>query len=86
MDGGVLSVVRRASPLVPVAERRAYGDFVRAVFTGSGGTLPRIVQRAARIDTGTAHRAVAAARVPGTGLPRDLTPGQWSTLWAGVRR
>lgn len=86
VDGGLLSIARRGSPLVPSAQRRAYQAFVRAVFTGSGRTLVRIVQRTVHADALTAHRAVAAAGIPAHALPRDLDPVQWSALWAGLRR
>ena len=86
VDGGLLTITRRGAPLLPSKHRPAYEDFVRAVFTGSGGTLARIVQGAAGTDAGTARRALAAARIPGHSLPRDLDPGQWSALWTVVRR
>lgn len=86
VDGGLLSIARRGSPLVPPAQRRAYENFVRAVFIGSGRRLAQIVQRASRTNAATAQRAVAAARIPTQALPRDLNPDQWSALWAALRR
>ncbi|MFC4554016.1 23S ribosomal RNA methyltransferase Erm [Georgenia faecalis] len=86
VDGGLLGITRRGSPLVPAAEREAYERFVRAVFTGAGGRLGRIVQRAARVDGRRAEAALAGARIDPRALPRDLDAADWAALWAAVRR
>ena len=84
VDGGILGIARRGSPLLPAAERGAYEGFVRRVFSGRGGRLERIVQGAARVGPAVAQRAVARADARGA-LPRDLTPEQWVTLWLALR-
>lgn len=86
VDGGILSISRRGSPLVPESERARYERFVRAVFTGSGGRLTRIVQLAAAVNTPAALRAVSAAGISDRALPRDLRPDQWAALWTRLRR
>ena len=86
VDGGLLTIARRRTPLVPLRQRSAYEAFVRRVFTGAGGTLPRVVQRASGADASHVGRALMDARVPPRALPRDLDPQQWSRLWAGLRR
>src|SRR5690606_4047610 len=48
VDGGVVQITRRTEPLIPLKQRNAYERFVRAVFTGPGGKLDRIVQHALR--------------------------------------
>ncbi len=84
VDGGILSVERRASPLLPLSERQRYDVFVRAVFSGRGGRLERVVQGAARV--GRAAAADAVSRVgAGSALPRDLSPEQWAALWRALR-
>ncbi|MGC5629652.1 23S ribosomal RNA methyltransferase Erm [Georgenia sp. Z1344] len=85
VDGGVLSIVRRPRPLVPVSQRRGYEAFVRAVFTGRGGRIARVVERAARVDRRAAERALARAGVDGRALPRDVGPEQWASLWHDLR-
>lgn len=85
VDGGVLGIARRTRPLVPYRERRRYEVFVRGVFTGAGGSLPRVVGRAARIDHGAARRVLTRAGVPERALPRDLGAHQWAALWHAVR-
>nr|WP_229115937.1 rRNA adenine N-6-methyltransferase family protein [Parenemella sanctibonifatiensis] len=84
VDGGILSIQRRNEPLVPVRQRRAYGAFVRAVFTGRGGTLARIIARSRGVPARAADRALAAAGVKRGALPRDLTGEQWSALWVAL--
>lgn len=83
VDGGILTIDRRASPLVPTGQRREYAHFVAAVFSGRGGNLDRIVQRAARVRLSVARAAVVHADARGA-LPRDLAPDQWARLWSGV--
>ena len=85
VDGGILTIARRGSPLVPHADRRPYETFVRAVFCGRGGTLERVIQVAARVSPATAHRALSRSAVPKTALPRDLTAEQWAALWHTLR-
>ncbi|GLW97702.1 23S ribosomal RNA methyltransferase Erm [Microtetraspora sp. NBRC 16547] len=48
VDGGLLTMVRRGTPLV--ADRARYQDFVRQVFTGRGRGLREILHRSGRID------------------------------------
>lgn len=84
VDGGILSITRRMSPLLSAAHRGAYEGFVRRVFSGRGGRLERIVQGAARVGPAVAQRAVARAHAHGA-LPRDLTPEQWVTIWLALR-
>ncbi|WP_149084450.1 MULTISPECIES: 23S ribosomal RNA methyltransferase Erm [Microbacterium] len=86
VDGGLLSVTRRGSPLVPLSERKPYEAFVRAVFTGRGSSLAAVVASAARIPTARARRAVADVGADGQRLPRDLRPEHWAALWHHVSR
>ena len=86
VDGGLLAITRRGSPLVPVSDRKRYDAFVRAMFTGRGGSLAAVVAAAARIPMGGARRAVAAAGAGEQRLPRDLRPEQWAALWHQVSR
>lgn len=85
VDGGILGIRRRDSPLVPHRERAAYEGFVQAVFTGSGGTMARVVGRAARLDADRTRRALDRARIDPRSLPRDLDAERWAALWAGIR-
>ncbi|WZH37346.1 MAG: 23S ribosomal RNA methyltransferase Erm [Microbacterium enclense] len=84
VDGGILTIDRRAAPLIPAADRRAYERFVAGVFAGRGGRLERIVQHVARVGPSTARAAVLGADARGA-LPRDLIGEQWADLWAGLR-
>lgn len=86
VDGGLLAITRRGSPLVPVSERREYEAFVRAMFTGRGSNLAAVLAAAARIPMPRARRAVAAAGAAERRLPRDLRPEHWAALWGQVSR
>lgn len=84
VDGGLLHIVRRRTPLVPIEQRRAYEQFVRAVFTGRGGSLDRIVHQVTRVPRGRVKGALGRAGVDSRALPRDLGAEQWATLWDDV--
>lgn len=85
VDGGILSITRRSSPLVPNSDRKAYEGFIRSVFTGSGRSLPRILERAAGIGHTSAKKLLGRAGVPHRSLPRDITPQQWAALWGALK-
>lgn len=84
VDGAILGIARRDSPLLPAAHRRPYERFVGAVFAGRGGTIERIVQGAAGVSASVAQRAIARAEARGA-LPRDLSAAQWARIWLDVR-
>jgi 23S rRNA (adenine-N6)-dimethyltransferase len=84
VDGGILAITRRPSPLVPPDQRRPYETFVRAVFSGRGGRLERILEAAARVSRAAAREAVSRAGCADA-LPRDLSADQWVALWRAVR-
>lgn len=84
VDGGILTIDRRASPLIGADDKRAYEQFVAAVFAGRGGRLERIVHHATRSSPSTARSAVLRADARGA-LPRDLTAEQWALLWSALR-
>ncbi|MDL5350549.1 hypothetical protein [Microbacterium sp. zg-YB36] len=58
---------------------------MRAVFTGPGGSLARVLQHVTRLDRATMTSVMVEAHVPVSALPRDLTPEQWAALWTGFR-
>ncbi|MEU6410644.1 23S ribosomal RNA methyltransferase Erm [Microbispora sp. NPDC046933] len=84
VDGGLLTMTRRAVPLV--AERAPYQDLVRRVFTGRGRGLMEILERTGRLDRQTVRAWAREARVTPHALPKDLTAGQWASLWREVAR
>lgn len=85
VDGGVLGIDRRATPLVPTTERRRYERFVAEVFTSRGAGLRAILTRltSARV----AYRMLESCGADRRAKPRDLTPRQWAAIWqvAGSR-
>lgn len=81
VDGGLLDISRRGSPLVPLSERAAYERFVRRVFTARGRGIGQILQRGLGISRTATAAALRRASVSAAALPRDLTPPQWASLW-----
>lgn len=85
VDGGILAITRRGSPLVAAADRRRYEHFVRAIFTGRGGSIVRIIQGPSHVGRTAARRAISRAGVAPEALPRDLSTAQWVELWCSLR-
>nr|WP_084517529.1 23S ribosomal RNA methyltransferase Erm [Microtetraspora niveoalba] len=79
VDGGLLTMVRRETPLV--AHRAPYQDFVKEVFTGKGRGLREILERTGRFGRTAVRDWMRAERVAPYALPKELTAGQWAALW-----
>lgn len=82
VDGGILAIRRRATPLVDGADRRQYERFVRDAFTGRGHGMAAILRGAA--PPGAIHSALHLAGVAKNALPRDVTTEQWPALWHAI--
>lgn len=83
VDGGLIRMRRRATPLV--TDREAYQRFVRAVFTGRGRGVADVLARTGLLPR---RRSATLARELGLGprtLPRDLDADQWATLFHATR-
>ncbi|WP_293784994.1 23S ribosomal RNA methyltransferase Erm [uncultured Aeromicrobium sp.] len=85
VDGGVLTISRRETPLVAPADRASYQRFVRAVFTGRGRGMAQILAAATGRSARQSQRALSDVGVRPAALPRDLDPDQWAALWRGTR-
>ncbi|MFD4959080.1 23S ribosomal RNA methyltransferase Erm [Microbacterium sp. NPDC058389] len=90
VDGGVLRIDRRPTPLVDPRDRGRYERFVQAMFTARGSGLPALLQHSQGMTKGQARSLVARVGIAPDRLPRDLRPEQWAALWheaaAGPRR
>ena len=80
VDGGILSIERRAAPLLPYRDRRRFERFVGAVFRSRGNGIRQIL-RGDRHPATVVDRALSSAGIARTALPRDLTSEQWARLW-----
>jgi 23S rRNA (adenine-N6)-dimethyltransferase len=79
VDAAILIVTRRQPPLVPVASRRDYTDFVTAAFEGARPTVASALARAI-----PRSRFAGLARELGFGadaLPAHLDVRQWAGLF-----
>lgn len=81
VDGGIIRIRRRTEPLVPGSQRTLFGQFVRAVFTGRGGTLDRIIANTSHTDPARIRRLLMRHGIDLRALPRDLASEQWAKVW-----
>lgn len=87
VDAGLMTITRRIDPLVDPALRTRYSAFVHTVFTSKGHGLHQILPRVAGdLAKAAVKKWLAEQRFRGTPLPRDLSPGQWSELFAIIDR
>lgn len=87
VDAGLMTITRRAVPLVDPTQHRQYRSFVHAVFTSRGRGLRQILPRVVAPRARSAVKSwLAAQSISDRSLPRDLTPEQWSELFALTAR
>lgn len=82
VDGGLLVMRRRETPLVPDRDRGAYHAFVKQIFTGSGRGLADILNRTGRVGHADLSSWLRDTGQRSTALPKDVGAEQWATLWA----
>ncbi|MCV7279234.1 23S ribosomal RNA methyltransferase Erm [Mycolicibacterium flavescens] len=78
VDGGLITVRRRADPLVDHHDRHRYQRLVHRVFTGRGRGIAQIVGGVAPRDV--TRRWLRDNRIRVDALPRDLSAPQWASL------
>lgn len=82
VDGGVLTMTRRARPMLPPADLKHYQAFVQRVFTAPGRGLPEIVAASLpRASRSVARGWLRHQRFPSHALPKQLTAEQWAHLY-----
>lgn len=81
VDGGILTIRRRPSPLVEHAARRRYGRFVHSTFTGPGRGIADILRLRSVGDRRSIRQMLDRYSIRTDALPRDLKAEQWVQLW-----
>jgi 23S rRNA (adenine-N6)-dimethyltransferase len=80
VDGGLMTISRRADPLVDATDRRRYQAMVHQVFTGRGHGIAQILAR--RLPRTSVRNWLRDNKVGPKALPRDLSAAQWAALFA----
>lgn len=80
VDGGILRIERRPSPLVAAADRGRYRAFVHGVFTGPGRDLEQILRRRG-LSRAAVRAALGKLGIARTALPREVSAEQWARLF-----
>jgi 23S rRNA (adenine-N6)-dimethyltransferase len=84
VDAGLMTITRRARPLVDPADRRRYQAIVHRVFTGRGRGIAQIVNRG--MPPAATRRWLRHNEIALSALPRDLTAEQWAALFADTNK
>jgi len=82
VDGGLITIRRRADPLVAPSDRRRYQAMVHRVFTGRGHGIAQILNR--QMPRATIRNWLRDNKVKPMALPRDLSAAQWAALFVGL--
>ena len=82
VDGGLMTIRRRADPLVAPSDRRRYQAMVHRVFTGRGHGIAQILNR--QMPRATIRNWLRDNKVKPMALPRDLSAAQWAALFVGL--
>jgi 23S rRNA (adenine-N6)-dimethyltransferase len=84
VDGGLMTISRRADPLVSTSDRRHYQALVHQVFTGRGHGIAQILHRA--VPRRNSRQWLRDNGLRASALPRDLSAAQWADLFAATAR
>jgi 23S rRNA (adenine-N6)-dimethyltransferase len=79
VDGGLMTIHRRADPLIDIRDRSRYQALVHEVFTGRGSGIAQIAYR--RMPRAAVRKWLRDTRIHPASLPRDLTAVQWASLF-----
>jgi 23S rRNA (adenine-N6)-dimethyltransferase len=80
VDGGLMTISRRADPLVADADRHRFQAMVHQVFTGRGHGIAQILAR--RVPSRVTRQWLRDNKVGPNAHPRDLSAAQWAALFA----
>lgn len=81
VDGGLLHIRRRAEPLVPLAQRRAFQDFVHRVYTGRGRGLAQVLANTTFTTTGQSRVWLQSIGLRPSDLPGAVPQDAWIDLY-----
>ena len=84
VDGRILRIARRGTPLLAAEALGAYRDLVHLAFTGVGGGVRASLAR--RYGRGRAGAALRAAGLSSGVLVGDVPPGAWLRVFAQLER
>ncbi|GGA00122.1 23S ribosomal RNA methyltransferase Erm [Nesterenkonia alkaliphila] len=85
VDAGIITITRRAAPLLPWKERKQYGGFVHRVFTGPGRGVGQILRSATGSDQKQIGQWLGELGIRKTALPKELTAEQWAGIYEKSR-
>ncbi len=84
VDGGILTIDRHRTGLIPHRDRSSYQQFVRAAFTGRGRGMKGILTAMKIANRHRLHSTLDRNHIRGDALPRELSPQQWAGLYTAL--
>lgn len=81
VDGGLLTITRRTSSLLPWNQRTSYAEFVHQVFTGKGRGIAQILRNICGTPKAVVGQRLGELSIRSTALPKELTAEQWTGLY-----
>lgn len=82
VDGGLLTIMRRETPLLPEQQRKAFQAMAHRIFTGRGRGIVEITTRAGLFNRSRdARKWATVAGLDTYALPKDLSTKQWIDLY-----
>jgi 23S rRNA (adenine-N6)-dimethyltransferase len=86
VDGGLMTISRRAHPLVDTRDRRRYQAMVHRIFTGRGHGIAQILSTNTELAPSECRKWLRTHHVDLYALPRDLTAHQWADLFTACHQ
>lgn len=84
VDGGIITISRRGSPLLPWNARKQYAGFVHQVFTRPGRGIAQVLRNVTGVSKQQAGQWLGELSIQSACLPKNLTAEQWAGLYRRI--
>ncbi len=81
VDGGIFTIARRSTGLLPRTDRARYQHWAHSVFTARGGTLDAMLANTMPWNRATVRRWMVSHDVSPRAQPKDLSASLWAELF-----
>lgn len=81
VDGGIITIHRRGTPLLPWKSRKQYAGFIHKTFTGRGRGIAQVLRNLTGASKKEVGQWLGELSISGTALPKDLSAEEWIGLY-----